>query len=100
MWLDDPSRALHRRVTFKNEDAGLVTPYNIAAETEDSIRLGLTQSLAMLTEQNLQIFNRINHTPSPRSPPLRDNASPTRAPSNERVLEWVLERCHFDGDML
>ncbi|ELT88353.1 hypothetical protein CAPTEDRAFT_195638 [Capitella teleta] len=92
--LDDTNKSLHRRVKFKGEESGLVTSYALTAETDDSLRIGLTENPASLTEHNLQIFNRFNHTTMPRSTTSVENAASARAPISERVLEWVMERCH------
>ena len=95
MLVDTPSKSMRRRVTFKEEDSGLVTSYTISAQTEDSLRIGLVQPPLLLTEKNLHIFNRLSEKMAAEVPSVEEQPEVPLLGSdgvNQRVLDWVKAR--------
>ena len=90
--VDSPSKALRRRVTFKGEDSGLVTSYTITPQTDESLRIGLVQPPLLLTEKNLQMFNRLSERAGPVKKHTDEETPGGPDTVNQRVLDWVKAR--------
>lgn len=99
MLVHGPSKSLSRRVTFKGDDSGLVTAYTIEPHPEENLRIDFMQNLMILTEQNLEIFNRINERQFVSSRGATDSPSNKCPGTSERVLQWVLERSRVNDEV-